>query len=71
MPVTLIVGQLDTLAGERLTDVHLTAQKVTRLGCGCTRYRCARPGGGHVDVTVGAHCQQVHPDLPDARVVAS
>lgn len=52
----VISATVDTLAGDRLEDAALTVRRIVRLGCGCLRYECDRPGGGRVDVLVGRHC---------------
>lgn len=58
MSVHTVTATVDTLDGQRLTDVTLTARRVVRLTCGCDRVECDRPGGGDVHVIVGAHCER-------------
>lgn len=56
-PARLVrVAAVDQFDGVRVTDVTLAARRVVRLGCGCERFECDRPGGGDVHVLVGAHC---------------
>lgn len=57
-PATITVAALDTLSGERLTDVELPVRRVVRLNCGCDRLECDRPGGGTVEVLRGSHCDR-------------
>lgn len=55
----VITETVDTLDGERITDAVLIVRVIVRLGCGCLRYECDRPGGGVVHVLRGPHCQPV------------
>jgi len=63
-----ITATVDTLDGQRMTDAVLGVRQIVRLGCGCLRYECDRPGGGRVDVLVGQHCYAFAG--PDAAVPA-
>ncbi len=55
----MITATVDTLAGERVEDAVLTVRLIVRLGCGCLRFECDRPGGGVVHVLRGEHCESL------------
>jgi hypothetical protein len=52
----VITATVTDAVGQRLQDATLAVRQMRRLGCGCLRYTCDRPGGGLVDVLVGEHC---------------
>lgn len=70
---------LNTTDGKRLDDVELLAHTVTKLGCGCWRIECHRPGpvqDGHrstVALHTGCHRHdaQVSVPLPNADELAA
>ncbi|WP_341719832.1 hypothetical protein QQG74_09095 [Micromonospora sp. FIMYZ51] len=41
--VVTVAATLDNTIGERVTT-QLAVERADRLGCGCTRYTCRRPG---------------------------
>lgn len=56
---SMVTATVDSATGERLTDAVLTVRLIVRLGCGCLRYECDRPGGGGVHVVRGKHCERL------------
>lgn len=56
-PALTVVETVDRLDGQRVQDAVLSVRLITRLGCGCHRFECDRPGGGVVHVLRGEHCE--------------
>lgn len=56
-PPRTVVTTVDTLDGRRVLNATLTVLRAERLKCGCERLSAARPGGGRVELCIGAHCE--------------